>query len=309
MRVAALTLADAPAYRELMLEAYARDADAYTSTAEERAREPLSWWADRIAPASGLGQSFGAFDAGRLVGAVALEYSARAKTAHAGLVLGMVVQPHARRQGVGRALMQAALEAARTRPGLEVLRLTVTEGNDAALRLYESVGFARWGVEPSAIRTPTGDRAKVHMALRLDDAVSSRRGSTTMKLGYTILYVPDVAASLAFFERAFGLPRRFLHESGTYGELDTGATTLAFAAHGLGDLNFPGGHVQADRSPQPLGMEIGLVTDDVPAAHARALQAGAAELSAPVAKPWGQVVSYVRCPDGCLVELCTPVGA
>jgi catechol 2,3-dioxygenase-like lactoylglutathione lyase family enzyme len=33
-----------------------------------------------------------------------------------------------------------------------------------------------------------------------------------MKLGYTILYVADVAASLSFFERAFGLKRRFLHE-------------------------------------------------------------------------------------------------
>ncbi len=129
-----------------------------------------------------------------------------------------------------------------------------------------------------------------------------------MKLGYTILYVPDVAASLRFFEQAFGLRTRFLHESGTYGELDTGATTLAFAAHALGDGNFPGGHVRADESAAPLGMEIGLVTDDVPAAHQRALRAGAKELSAPATKPWGQVVSYVRAPDGCLVELCTPVG-
>jgi lactoylglutathione lyase len=129
-----------------------------------------------------------------------------------------------------------------------------------------------------------------------------------MKLGYTILYVPDVAASLAFFERAFGLRTRFLHESGTYGELETGATTLAFAAHELGDLNFPGGHVHANASPQPLGMEIALVTDDVAAAHAAALAQGAGELAAPSRKPWGQVVSYVRAPDGCLVELCTPVG-
>lgn len=128
-----------------------------------------------------------------------------------------------------------------------------------------------------------------------------------MKLGYTILYVPDVAASLDFFERAFGLARRFLHESGQYGELDTGATTLAFAAHELGHGNFPGGHVQAHASAQPLGMEIGLVTEDVPAAHARALAAGASELAVPVLKPWGQTVSYLRTPDGCLVELCTPM--
>jgi lactoylglutathione lyase len=130
-----------------------------------------------------------------------------------------------------------------------------------------------------------------------------------MKLGYTIVYVPDVAASLAFFENAFGLERRFLHESGSYGELNTGATTLAFAAHELGDSNFPGGHVQAHRSPQPLGMEIGLVCDDVAAAHAHALACGATQLSPPASKPWGQVVSYLRCPDGTLVELCTPMGA
>ncbi len=129
-----------------------------------------------------------------------------------------------------------------------------------------------------------------------------------MQLGYTIVYVPDVAASLAFFEQAFGLRRKFLHESGTYGELDTGATTLSFAAHALGDLNFAGGHVHADTSAQPLGFEIALVTDDVQAAHARAVAAGAREMAAPTAKPWGQVVSYVRCPDGVLVELCTPVG-
>ncbi len=129
-----------------------------------------------------------------------------------------------------------------------------------------------------------------------------------MKLGYTITYVPDVAASLAFFEKAFGLPTKFLHESGTYGELDTGETTLSFAAHALGNMNFEGGHVHADTSPQPLGFEIALVTDDVPAAHAQALAAGAREMAAPSQKPWGQVVSYVRCPAGILVELCTPVG-
>jgi len=40
-----------------------------------------------------------------------------------------------------------------------------------------------------------------------------------MKFGYTIIYVPDVSASLTFFENAFGVRRRFLHESGTYGAL------------------------------------------------------------------------------------------
>ena len=128
-----------------------------------------------------------------------------------------------------------------------------------------------------------------------------------MKLGYTIVYVSDVGQSLAFFERAFGLPRRFLHESGTYGEVETGATTLSFAQHATAREGLGHDYVAAEASAQPLGMEIGLVTDDVAAACQRAVQAGATLLAAPATKPWGQTVAYVRCPDGTLVELCTPV--
>ena len=130
-----------------------------------------------------------------------------------------------------------------------------------------------------------------------------------MKLGYTIVYVPDVKASLQFFSDVFGFAVKFLHDSETYGELATGETTLAFAVHELGGSNFHGGYIAASESDKPLGMELGLVTEDVEAAHARALKAGALELAEPAKKPWGQVVSYLRCPDGTLVELCTPIGA
>jgi lactoylglutathione lyase len=128
-----------------------------------------------------------------------------------------------------------------------------------------------------------------------------------MKFGYLIIYVPDVPASLQFFESAFGLATRFLHESHTYGELETGETALAFAADELAAINFSSGHISAHRSVKPLGMEVALVTDDVLAAHTRAMSAGAKEIAAPLDKPWGQTVSYVRCPDGTLVELCTPI--
>ena len=129
-----------------------------------------------------------------------------------------------------------------------------------------------------------------------------------MHFAYTIVYVADVTASLDFFERAFGLTRRFLHESGGYGELETGATALAFAQHDTARANLGQDYIAADASPVPLGVEIGLACADVPAAYARATSAGAMGLHAPVTKPWGQTVAYVRCPDGTLVELCTPMG-
>jgi catechol 2,3-dioxygenase-like lactoylglutathione lyase family enzyme len=61
-----------------------------------------------------------------------------------------------------------------------------------------------------------------------------------MKLGYIIVYVPDVAQSVAFYENAFGLVRRFMHESGQYAEMDTGATALAFASEDMVSTNCDG---------------------------------------------------------------------
>ena len=129
---------------------------------------------------------------------------------------------------------------------------------------------------------------------------------SAINFAYTIVYVEDVGASLDFFERAFGLTRRFLHESGAYGELETGATTLSFARHDIARGNL-GQDYRKAADGAPLGMEIGLSTPDVPAAYARALAAGAQGLTPPMTKPWGHVVAYLRCPDRTLVEICTPI--
>lgn len=167
MHISTLTAADAAAYRALMLEAYEQAPDAFTTTAAERRAEPESWWVKRIGSAEGLATSFGAWQDKALVGTVALEYSAKPKTRHAVLVLGMYVQPSQRGSGLGRALMQAAIAAAASRPGIRSLNLTLTEGNEPALRLYRSVGFVSWGVQPEAIRTDAGLQGKVHMSLLL----------------------------------------------------------------------------------------------------------------------------------------------
>ena len=57
-------------------------------------------------------------------------------------------QPELRGKGTGRRLMRAAVESAASRPEVQVLTLTLTEGNEPALHLYESMGSAVWGVEP-----------------------------------------------------------------------------------------------------------------------------------------------------------------
>src|ERR1700722_20876490 len=128
-----------------------------------------------------------------------------------------------------------------------------------------------------------------------------------MRLGYIIVYVPDVPAALDFYERAFGLERRFLHESNTYGEMETGGTALAFAAESLVALN--GITARPNRRSDPsAAAEIGLVTDDVAAAYRKAVSAGAVAYQEPTEKPWGQTVGYVGAINGLLGEICSPMG-
>lgn len=125
-----------------------------------------------------------------------------------------------------------------------------------------------------------------------------------MILRYTILYVDDVAATLDFYERAFALTRAFLHESGAYGELSTGATKLAFSSTSLMKQlgKAPGRPV-----PESPVFEIAFETDDVRAAFERAVEAGAKPMQQVRDEPWGQTTSYVSDPNGYLVEICSPV--
>ena len=131
----------------------------------------------------------------------------------------------------------------------------------------------------------------------------------TPSLGYVILYVKDVSASLTFYEKAFGLSRRFFHDDNgkAYGELETGSTRLSFASLALAAEHLKQEVVTASPNKPPLGFEIALLTADVPELFTRAVKAGATPVSAPATKPWGQTVAYVRDQNGFLVEICTPM--
>ena len=127
-----------------------------------------------------------------------------------------------------------------------------------------------------------------------------------MRFGYAIAYVPDVLATVDFYERAFGLRRGYVADNHNYAELDTGTTRLAFVSEGQADTLIRGGYRHNVPTDDPPGFEFALVTDDVDAAYRRAIEAGAADAAAPEDKPWGQRIAYVRDVNGVLVELVTP---
>jgi GNAT superfamily N-acetyltransferase len=133
--------ADAALYRDIRLEALSAHPEAFGSSHEYEAAQPLSWFSARLADSSVLG----AFRDAELVGIVGLAIQQGQKKAHKGMIVGMYVQPDARRAGTGRLLMEAIIEIARRR--VELVQLTVVRDNEQARRLYAGLGFDEYGVE------------------------------------------------------------------------------------------------------------------------------------------------------------------
>lgn len=162
---------DAMQYRTMMLEAYERHPDAFTSTVSERAAVPMSWWEARIKDDSNANDMvLGAFQGSCLTGVAGLSFESREKARHKAHLFGMYVPSANRKSGIGKGLVLAVLEHARRRAGVKLVQLTVTHGNTAAQGLYERCGFVPFGVEPLAIAVGLDYVSKVHMwcNLRVD---------------------------------------------------------------------------------------------------------------------------------------------
>jgi RimJ/RimL family protein N-acetyltransferase len=133
--------ADAALYRDIRLEALRAHPEAFGSSHEYEAAQPLSWFSARLADSSVLG----AFRDAELVGIAGLAIQQGQKKAHKGMIVGMYVRPDARGAGTGRRLMEAIIEIAHHR--VELVQLTVVRGNERARRLYASLGFQEYGAE------------------------------------------------------------------------------------------------------------------------------------------------------------------
>lgn len=153
MNIRLLNDSDAQAYREVRLRALKNDPDASGSTYEQEETKPLVHIIERIHHTKDQ-FTLGCFDdSNTLVGIVNFSRENRLKTAHKGNIYGMYVEPQFRGRGVGKALLLALIErATKECEGLEQIHLTVVSTNQSAKRLYVSLGFEVYGIEPRALK-------------------------------------------------------------------------------------------------------------------------------------------------------------
>jgi len=167
--IRALLAGDLPAYKALRDAMLAAHPEAFTSdAATERKRSAQSFLPRLGLDEPGSGRFvLGAWQAGQLVGALGCERDMRVKVCHIGHLIGMMVRTELQGAGIGRRLLDAGIDIARSVDGLEMLTLTVTASNAGAVRLYERAGFMRFGTLPRAIQVDGRYHAKDHMFLNL----------------------------------------------------------------------------------------------------------------------------------------------
>jgi GNAT superfamily N-acetyltransferase len=90
----------------------------------------------------------------------------RWKRRHVAWILRMYVDASSTGKGVGRLLLRAALQRARSIPGISKVNLTVAAHNARAVALYASEGFEVFAREEDAFRD-SQPRTELSMSLRL----------------------------------------------------------------------------------------------------------------------------------------------
>lgn len=142
--VRVLTPADAEAYRAVRLRALHEHPPAFGSLPED---EPnLEETTARLTDSDNC-CFFGAFQEEQLIGIIRFSRYSAPNEKHRAYIAGLYVMPRFRRNGCAQALVRQALRRAANTPGIRRVNLTVVTQQEAAIRLYQSLGFGIYGTE------------------------------------------------------------------------------------------------------------------------------------------------------------------
>ncbi|OZI71744.1 GNAT family N-acetyltransferase [Bordetella genomosp. 12] len=157
---------DASDFKALRLAALRETPEAFGSSYEEEQLVTVEEWARKLESCSSRAV-LGAWEQGLLVGCAGLMRLGTLKQMHKAVIWGIYVAPAQRRQGLGRRLLAAIVAQAGRWDGVRQVLLTVAEGNPAASRLYETLGFTAYGREPAALCVDGRYLEETLMILRL----------------------------------------------------------------------------------------------------------------------------------------------
>ena len=147
MDIRALSSADAAEFQALRLQGLRECPTAFASSFEEECDFALAVVAERLQHQHDRAV-FGAFQGRELIGLIGIRRERHRKLAHKANIWGMYVASKVRKQGVGSQLVASALAYALSDLRVRQVILGVNATNEAAIALYQRMGFRAFGREP-----------------------------------------------------------------------------------------------------------------------------------------------------------------
>ena len=87
---------------------------------------------------------------------------------HRANIFAMYISPKARGKGIGKALMEMAIEHSKESEEIQKINLSVVSSNKAAKNLYLQLGFKVFGTEEMALKIGDNYYEEQHMSLILE---------------------------------------------------------------------------------------------------------------------------------------------
>lgn len=150
--------------KAFLIEAFKEEGilSGFPMTTDDEILDSCQFWTDMAVSGSGL-----TFVVDGQIAAMAVLYIPIYKKLNKAALFSIVVGDKFRRQNIGSRLISALEHLGVTRYGLKIIHLEVYEKNEAAIRLYQKLGFKEYGIQEKFIKEHGHYYSKILMEKRL----------------------------------------------------------------------------------------------------------------------------------------------
>ncbi|NBI29650.1 GNAT family N-acetyltransferase [Chengkuizengella marina] len=163
MHIKRLESVHAELYKKLRLKGLQSHPSAFGSSYEEEKEFTIEVYKSRLQSES---MTLGAFKSDeKLIGIVTLVKEKKNKLKHRANVYAMYVDSEYHGMGTGKSLMIEVIKRAKELDEVEQIYLSVNKDNEAAKKLYISLGFETFGIDKRALKIEDTYYDEEHMVL------------------------------------------------------------------------------------------------------------------------------------------------